>query len=609
MFKNHPKGLPVLFFTEMWERFGFYLMLGIFTLYMIDATASGGLGLSPKDAADIYGTYIALVYLTPFIGGLIADRILGYRKTIFIGGILMGLGYLGLGIPREGAEITFWLSLLFVILGNGFFKPNISTLVGNLYNDPRYVEHKDSGFNIFYMGINIGAFVCNFVAAFLRNSFGWNAAFIAAGVGMFIGVVWFACGQKHTVSADVLKPAKPEDEPVWKILAKVLGPAAAFALIGWFGIQIAFGGETTIFGSRSSDAFLFACIPVVWFYGSLWFKAKGEDRERLGALLPIFAVVIVFWAIFHQNGSALTLWARDYTERALPSAIAGAAETLRLVEDAAIPAAGEDVAQSYFHNVPRDEWPKDGSAKLVSTEIFQSVNPFFVVVLTPLVVAAFAFLGRRRREPSTPGKIALGLFITAISTLVMISATFVTHNGATKASPLWLIATYGIITLGELCLSPMGLSLVSKVSPARLTSVMIGGWFLSTSIGNKLSGMLSGLMDAFDHKSGIFFINLCGALLATGLIFLMLPRLRRVMEKYTAAAPAPAGATTEAAVESAPVPAQAELAVVEALNAPLDAIAEAKADAAPTPEAVAELPESDAAKSPAPADPKDSAAS
>ncbi|MDR0965130.1 MAG: peptide MFS transporter [Myxococcales bacterium] len=544
MFKNHPKGLPVLFFTEMWERFGFYLMLGIFFLYMTADGAIGGLGLDGKTAADIYGTYIALVYLTPFVGGLLADRIFGYRKTIVVGGILMGLGYLGLGIPREGTDITLWLSLFLIILGNGLFKPNISTLVGNIYNNPQYGAKKDSGFNIFYMGINIGAFVCNFIAAILRNSFGsFSPAFIAAGIGMFVGVVWFLFGQKHTVEADVLKPAKPEDESVTKILVKVFGPALAFALFGWFGIQAVTaaisGTPSTLFGSPASDAFLFACIPVVFFYGSLWFRAKGEDRERLGVLLPIFAVVIVFWAIFHQNGSALTEWARDYTNRELPSAMTGVADTLRLVEQVDVPKAlpaSVEGTPNYFHNIPRSEWPSDASKlQLLSTEIFQSVNPFFVVFLTPLVVAFFAFLNRRKKEPSTPGKIALGLFITALSTLVMIAATFVTDNGATKASALWLVGTYGVITTGELFLSPMGLSLVSKVSPARLTSVMIGGWFLSTSIGNKLSGMLSGLMNAFDHKSGIFFINLAGALLATVLITLMLPRLRRVMEKYTQA--------------------------------------------------------------------------
>ena len=550
MFKNHPRGLPVLFFTEMWERFGFYLMLGIFLLYLTADPSMGGLKLEYTTASDIFGTYIALVYLTPFIGGLLADRLFGYRKTIMAGGILMGLGYLALGIPRTGADVTFWIALVLIMLGNGLFKPNISTLVGNLYNDPHYAAHKDSGFNIFYMGINIGAFVCNFVAAFLRNAFGtFSVPFIAAGVGMFIGVIWFALGQKHTVAADVIKPAKPEDEPVSKILLKVFGPALAFGLAGWFGIQLIFG--KTLFGSQSSDAFLFACIPVVFFYASLWFRSQGEDRERLGALLPIFAVVIVFWAIFHQNGAALTVWARDYTNREIPTALAGAAGHLKLVEDIEVPALNapaEEVAKTYFHNLPKDQWPKETvPLRLVSTELFQSVNPFFVVFLTPLVVGVFAFLRRRGKEPSTPGKIALGLFITALSTLVMTGATFATHNGAEKASALWLIATYGIITTGELCLSPMGLSLVSKVSPPRLTAVLTGGWFLSTSIGNKLSGILSGLMNSFEHKSGIFLINLTGALLATVLICLMLPRLKAVIAKYTVSgseetAPAPAEA-------------------------------------------------------------------
>ena len=163
MFKNHPKGLPVLFFTELWERFGFYLMLGIFTLYMIDSQSGGGMGFSKFFAADIYGTYLALVYLTPFLGGLLADRILGYRVAIFIGGTLMGLGYIGLAIP---GETPFYISLFLIIIGNGFFKPNISTLVGKLYDNDKFRTYKDAGFNIFYMGINIGAFVCNFACIF-----------------------------------------------------------------------------------------------------------------------------------------------------------------------------------------------------------------------------------------------------------------------------------------------------------------------------------------------------------------------------------------------------------------------------------------------------------
>ncbi|MBZ5708541.1 peptide MFS transporter [Nannocystis pusilla] len=574
MFKNHPRGLPVLFFTEMWERFGFYLMLGIFFLYMTEGpnaiAAKSGLGLSEEQGSDIYGTYIALVYLTPFIGGLLADRVLGYRRSIVIGGLLMGLGYCGLAIPGFGP--TFFLSLLLIILGNGFFKPNISTLVGNLYNDERYRDYKDAGFNIFYMGINIGAFICNFVAAYLRNTYGWGYAFMAAGIGMFLGVAWFLSGMKHTAEADVLKPAKPGDQPVGQILAAVFGPAAVFGALGWFLPEMVLGAGKTVFLSKSNDAFLFACIPVTYYYFTLWRRADGEDRERIGALLPLFAAVIAFWAIFHQNGAALTKWANEYTRREIPEVVVPVADVVGAVQrvDTSLreviirdghgdPVKGPDGKPAkelgpdpYFNNMPRDQWPKppaaectaevippetqakckDAQTKLVSTELFQSVNAFFVVVLTPFVVGLFSFLRRKGKEPSTPGKIALGLFITALSTLVMVAATFATHNGADKGSAMWLVATYGVITLGELCLSPMGLSLVSKLSPPRLTALMMGGWFLSTSIGNKLSGILSGLFSLFEHKSGVFFLNFGGALLACFMVLLMLPRLRRVMNKY-----------------------------------------------------------------------------
>ena len=220
MFNNHPRGLPVLFFTELWERFGFYLMLGIFTLYMIAGSGEKfpGLGLNEADAADIYGTYLALVYLTPFFGGLLADRVLGYRKAIFIGGVLMAAGYMGLAIPNSMP--FFMLSLMLIILGNGLFKPNISVLVGKLYESDEYKHLKDSGFNIFYMGINIGAFVCNFVAAYLRIQFGWGWAFAAAGVGMLIGVVWLLFGQQaapRIKEVDVITPPHKDDMSIGQI--------------------------------------------------------------------------------------------------------------------------------------------------------------------------------------------------------------------------------------------------------------------------------------------------------------------------------------------------------------------------------------------------------
>ncbi len=574
MFKSHPKGLPVLFFTELWERFGYYLMLGIFVLYMTDA-APKGLGYTTEIASDVYGSYIALVYLTPFLGGLLADRVLGYVKAIVIGGILMALGYFGLSIPGD----TFlWPSLFLIIFGNGFFKPNISTLVGNLYSKPEYKELKDTGYNIFYMGINIGAFVCNFVAAYLRNEFGWGFAFAGAGVGMLIGVVWFMFGLKHIREADIKKPAQQGDASLKQIFMYVFLPAIVTAILGFL-LPLKLLGHP-LFGSPSTDAFIFASIPIVVFYFSLWFRAAKPDKEPIAALLSIFGVVIIFWAIFHQNGAALTIWARDYTTRQLPAFVESVVSPLGLTEErykeiyivekdgkkVEIPkllvtdgenknaiyyrtASSDKTAHSidttgakvtsgedgYFKNMEPAEKaavPTDRAYVLLSTEIFQSINPFWVVVLTPVVVTFFGMLRRRKKEPSTAGKIGWGLFITAVSTTIMMLAVIFSDNGNVKSSAGWLTATYFIITIGELCLSPMGLSLVSKVSPPRFTALMMGGWFLSTAIGNKLSGVISGLWNSFDDKVYFFLINFIAASFAALAIFLMIKWLRRVISQH-----------------------------------------------------------------------------
>ncbi len=549
MFKNHPRGLPVLFFTEMWERFGYYLMLGIFTLYMIDPSSSGGMGFSDFKAADIYGTYLALVYLTPFIGGLLADRILGYRKAIMIGGALMGTGYIGLAIP---GQTSFFISLLIIIIGNGFFKPNISTLVGNLYNNDKYRKYKDAGFNIFYMGINIGAFVCNFVAAYLRNQYGWGYAFAAAGIGMYLGLIWFFSGQKHVKEVDVIKTTQPEDMPLGKMLSTIFIPTIIAGVIGWYLPTLLFGQP--FLGANSTDAFLFASIPIVGFYASLYIRASKEDKQPIGALLAVFGVVIIFWAIFHQNGSALTIWAERYTDREMPAIVEGAANTLYFNQEVDISlrevvktdahgipmsdANGNAITtmgpHPYFNNLPKEEWPPEGqNLNLVSTEIFQSVNPGFVVIFTPLVVLFFAFLRKRKKEPSTPAKIGWGMVVTALSTVVMMLAVIASHNGEIKSAPMWLISSYGVITVGELFLSPMGLALVSKLSPPRITGLMMGGWFLSTALGNKLSGVLSGLWNGIDNKVFFFMINFVGAMVGAFLIFIMIKWLRKVVLDHT----------------------------------------------------------------------------
>ena len=606
--QKHPKGLYLLFFTEMWERFGFYLMLGILYLYMTD-NLKGGLGFTEGEANDWYGTYIALVYLTPFIGGLLADRIFGYRKTIVAGGALMAAGYLTLAVPGTTA---FFVAIALIICGNGLFKPNISTLLGNLYNKPEYARLKDGGYNIFYMGINIGAFVCNFVAAWLRNEYGWGYAFAAAGIGMIIGLITFISGSKGLAEADVVKPAQKEDMPMSRIVATIFVPALIFAAIGFFAGRLTESGN--IFGSTSNDTFLFACIPVIWFYLSTYLKSSPQDKKPLGSLMYIYVVVIVFWAIFHQNGNVLTAWAERNTWRPIPESMvgfAGATGMLQEVDDvpgevqtkvtkqgegtvetysvrfeglyrskadsistlfagsvektnpkahdttavfAAIRpvstrAEGKMLAEQvfstgyvkalaynkYLETLPKDQWPTiEEPAKLISTELFQSLNPFFVVVLSLLVVIPlFTWLGKRGKEPSTPAKIGLGLFITGLSTLVMIAAVSMSNNAEMKVSAMWLVGTYAVITLGELCLSPMGLSLVSKLSPARLTAVMMGGWFLSTSIGNKLAGVLGHMGSDSENKSLVFYINFAGAAICAILLFIAVKRIAAVLKEKT----------------------------------------------------------------------------
>ncbi len=348
---RHPKGLYVLFFSEMWERFGYYLMLGILLLYLKDP--QGGFGYSNAKASDIVGTYLGLVYLTPFLGGLIADRILGYRRAVILGGLLMAGGYLGLAIPTPSA---FWISVLLIAVGNGFFKPNISTLLGNLYTEEKKAL-KDSGYNIFYMGINLGAFICNFVAAYMRNAYGWGYAFGAAGVGMLIGVIWLLAGNKYIKHADVRKPANAGDMPVSTVLYIVFVPMLVAGAIGWF-------IPGNIFGSDSTDAFIIACIPVISYYINLMMRSNKEDKSRIAALLSIFAVVIVFWAIFKQNSSALTNYAETYTDREIASSVVPLVKPLGMVQEA-------QAGDAYTSNLQAGGQPADGeSLKLISTEIF-----------------------------------------------------------------------------------------------------------------------------------------------------------------------------------------------------------------------------------------------
>jgi proton-dependent oligopeptide transporter, POT family len=365
---------------------------------------------------------------------------------------------------------------------------------------------------------------------------------------------------------DVIKAKSEGDMPTGKILGLTIVPMFIFGVLGYL-------IPGNFLGTDTNDAFIIGCLPVIGFFIYLAFKSEAKESRAIKALLAVFACVILFFAIFHQNGDALTVWAEDHTERSMSpgvSSIAGKLDMAQVVINNDLVSADEktftaeikemraleekmpgvskselkakkdfsgkisqlEKSRKYFETLPKDKIPAKGSdLKLYSTELYQSINPFWVIVLTPLVVGIFGFLRRRNREPSTPTKIAIGLLITALSALVMVGAVFATNGLSMKAGSMWLFASYGVITIGELCLSPMGLSLVSKLSPPRITALMMGGFFLAISVGNKLSGMLSSLWETIPEKQNFFYLNCALVLVATIIMFVMLKWLNRVMKE------------------------------------------------------------------------------
>lgn len=397
---RHPKGLPVLFFTEMWERFSFYCMLAILALYMKASPEEGGLGFSIFKTGQIFGLYTGIVYFTPLLGGMIADRWFGIRRTIVAGGLFMMAGHFLLAFRPLP---FFFGGLTCMVIGNGLFKPNISTLLGNLYRESP--EKRDDGYNIFYMGINLGAFISPLVAAGLRSldvMHGWHYAFASAGVGMIFSMIIFLSFQKHVRAGDL---------------------------------------------RTSESADMIREIPLT----------PTQTRRRIQALLIIFAVVIFFWMAFDQNGLTLTYWAENATITT---------------------------------------W---------NPEIFQSANPLFILAFTPLIVIFWNFMRSRRKEPSTASKLGLGMLLTAVAYLIMAFAGLAGGDTG-KVSMAWLISSYAVITLGELCLSPMGLSLVSKLAPARNRGLLMGGWFTASAIGNYLAGLTGAFWDQMPHSTFFFIL-------------------------------------------------------------------------------------------------------
>lgn len=452
-FLGHPRGLAICFLTEMWERFSFYGMKALLTLYVVKHFL-----FTDQASYAVYGAYTALVYAGPVLGGYIADRFLGSRKAVTLGAILLVLGHFGMAFEGAPAVASFaadgtrtiasdpfylqifYLSLASIIIGIGFLKPNISTMVGALYpeNDPR----RDSGFTIFYMGINIGAAAASVLCGYLGEVYGWSYGFGAAGIGMLIGLATFLWGQKyldgHAEPADpeILKKKSPLGISVEHTI--YVGAVASIG-IAWFLVQ-----SFSLVGNLLA---VFSALVIAYILYYCFFKCTPVERNRMLVALVLMMFSVLFWSLFEQSGSSMTLFA----DRNVDKAIFG----------------GE-----------------------IQTSQFLALNPIFIIFLAPLFAALWVGLAKKKREPSTPTKFALGIIQAGAGFLVLaFGAGFA--DGAAQVAMVWLVLAYLLHTMGELCISPVGLSMVTKLSVQKVVGLMMGVWFLSSAAAQYIASMIA----------------------------------------------------------------------------------------------------------------------
>jgi POT family proton-dependent oligopeptide transporter len=477
--ESHPRGIYTLYFTEMWERMSYYGMRALLILYMTAEMVKGGMGLDEKTAGAIYGLYTCAVYLVALPGGWIADRLIGPQRAVLVGGCIIALGHFTLAVPDTRA---FFGGLLLVVLGTALLKPNASALVGKLY--PEGGARRDAGFTLFYMGVNLGAFIGPIVCGFLGESLNWHYGFAAAGIGMVLGVVQYALTQQHLGEAGK-HPSHPSATPSrdWAIVWVALGGillVAAFTLAGLVVIDpVALAKGTTV---------LIVSVAALWFAWAFLLARLGlDEKKRLVVVLILFFASALFWSGFEQVGSVMNLFAERHTDRVL-----------------------------FGWEMPAG-W-------------FQSLNPMLILLLAVPVSTLWLGLARRDILPSLAVKFAAGLLLLAAGFLVM---HFASRNAlsAGKVTGLWLCLTYLLHTVGELFLSPVGLSAVTKLAPAKLASQTMGIWFLATSLGNLLAGLLAGGMSS-GNVAGMPAQFMHVALIAGGgglLLLVLSPLIRRLM--------------------------------------------------------------------------------
>jgi POT family proton-dependent oligopeptide transporter len=482
MLGGHPRALSTLFFTEMWERFTFYGMRALLVLFLVDAVGNGGYGLDDRTATAIYGLYTAAVFMAALPGGWIADRLIGAQRAVLAGGALMTLGNLMLTIP--GPKELFFGGLIVIILGVGLLKPNVSTLVADLY--PEGGGRRDAGFTIFYMGINLGAFIGPLIAGFLAQRYGWRIGFLAAAIGLPLGLLQFWLS-RHLFNGAGERPNRSDGGAGlgadWKrfwIACAVLAAIAA----------LLFSGAVHLDPTRLAKGAAYVLVGMgALYFLYLFFGADLDsvERRRMVVVLVMFLAVASFWSGYEQAGSSLNLFAKRHIDRTI---------------------GGFEIPAGWF----------------------QSVQPAFVILLAPVFSTLWVWLARRQLDPAAPLKFAFGLLLMGLGFLFMVAAANVVAAGGTSPASL-LILTYLLTVFGELCVSPVGLSTVTKLAPARLVGQMMGVWFLGSSLGKLMAGLIAGSFDpnnlaAMPDRFLHIVLYACGV----GIVLLLLSRpLARLM--------------------------------------------------------------------------------
>ncbi|MEC7808074.1 MAG: peptide MFS transporter [Gemmatimonadota bacterium] len=448
-FFGHPIGLSTLFFTEMWERFSYYGMRALLTLFMTTATieTNPGLGYDVATAGAIYGLYTSLVYILALPGGWIADNLWGQRKAIWVGGWIIAAGHFTMAVP---SNITFFLGLVFIICGTGLLKPNVSTIVGELY--PEGGARRDAGFSIYYMGINLGAFLGPLVTGYLGEGINWHYGFGAAGVGMILGLIQYRAGMKHMGNIGLLKTGDTPEQVAAKSRTFFSVFFAAVATVIVFSYMVSAGILSLTLMQIATYLGYSVLLLVAGYFIYVW-TAGGhtvEENKRMGVIFWLFLLIAVFWSGFEQAGTSLNLFARDLTNLSL----------------------------------------FNGALEIQASQL-QSINALFIIILAPVFGSIWVWLEGRQKNPSLPMKAGLGLLGLAVGFFV-IAWGAANSSPDNLVSPAWLVVTYFFHTVGELCISPIGLSAITKLSPERRVGQMMGIWFVGAALGNLFAGLMAG---------------------------------------------------------------------------------------------------------------------